>query len=78
MIHTAENFLRIALIIPVLFFFLINLAQATASEQPEQITLMQLEEVSDLIMSLGYDYKYTLFFCPSFEADQIMMKREKL
>jgi cytochrome c-type biogenesis protein CcmH/NrfF len=32
---------------------------------------MQLEEVSDLIMSPGCDYKYTLSFCPSVEAEQM-------
>ena len=46
-------------------------AQVEASEQTEQVTLMQLEEVSDLIMSPGCDYKYTLSFCPSAEAEQM-------
>ncbi len=32
---------------------------------------MELEEVSDLIMSPGCDYKYTLSYCPSAEADQM-------
>ena len=50
-IHTARIFLKIALIGPVLFFFLINFAQTATFEQSEQVTLMQLEEVSDLIMS---------------------------
>ena len=46
-------------------------AQLEPSEQTEQVTLMQLEEVSDLIMSPGCDYKYTLSFCPSAEAEQM-------
>lgn len=70
-IHTARIFLKIALIGPVLFFFLINFAQTATFEQSEQVTLMQLEEVSDLIMSPGCDYKYTLSFCPSVEAEQM-------
>lgn len=45
--------------------------QVKASEQAEQVTLMQLEEVSDLIMSPGCGYKYTLSYCPSAEADQM-------
>jgi len=45
--------------------------QAEASEQTEQVTLMQLEEVSDLIMSPGCGYKYTLSYCPSAEAEQM-------
>lgn len=55
----------------VLFISLISFAQAAVSEQSEQVTLMQLEEVSDLIMSPGCDYKYTLSYCPSAEADQM-------
>jgi cytochrome c-type biogenesis protein CcmH len=70
-IYIAGNFLRIALSIPVLFFLLTNLVHATTSEQSNQVSLMQLEEVSDLIMSPGCDYKYTLSFCPSVEAEQM-------
>lgn len=40
---------------------------------------MQLEEVSDLIMSPGCDYKYTLSYCPSAEAEQMReLVRDKL
>ena len=46
-------------------------AQVEALEQAEQVTLMQLEEVSDLIMSPGCGYKYTLSYCPSAEAAQM-------
>jgi hypothetical protein len=37
----------------------------------QDISLMQLEEVSDLIMSPGCNYVYTLSFCPSAEAEQM-------
>jgi hypothetical protein len=37
----------------------------------EDIPLMKLEEVSDLIMSPGCNYLYTLTLCPSAEADQM-------
>jgi cytochrome c-type biogenesis protein CcmH/NrfF len=46
-------------------------AQEKTYEQTEQVTLMQLEEVADLIMSPGCDYQYTLSYCPSAEADQM-------
>ena len=46
-------------------------AQVEAPGHTEQVTLMQIEEVSDLIMSPGCDYKYTLSFCPSAEAEQM-------
>ena len=68
---TAGKLLRIALSGTVLFISLISFAQAAVSEQSEQVTLMQLEEVSDLIMSPGCGYKYTLSYCPSAEADQM-------
>jgi cytochrome c-type biogenesis protein CcmH/NrfF len=68
---TAGKLLRIALSGALLFISLISFAQATVSEQSEQVTLMQLEEVSDLIMSPGCGYKYTLSYCPSAEADQM-------
>ena len=74
MIHTLRNFLGITLLVAALILPLTDIftaAQVEASEQAEQVTLMQLEEVSDLIMSPGCDYKYTLSYCPSVEADQM-------
>jgi hypothetical protein len=41
------------------------------SKGAQDISLMQLEEVSDLIMSPGCKYVYTLSFCPSAEAEQM-------
>jgi cytochrome c-type biogenesis protein CcmH/NrfF len=70
-ILTAGNFLRIALILQVLFFSQANFSQATASERSDEVTLMQLEEVSDFIMSPGCNYNYTLSSCPSVEAEQM-------
>jgi cytochrome c-type biogenesis protein CcmH len=61
--------LALALLLPLTDIF--TAAQVEASEQTEQVTLMQLEEVSDLIMSPGCDYKFTLSYCPSVEADQM-------
>jgi cytochrome c-type biogenesis protein CcmH len=63
--------MRITLTVSALFFILANHSQATIPEQSDQVTLMQLEEVSDLIMSPGCDYKYTLSYCPSVEAEQM-------
>jgi hypothetical protein len=37
----------------------------------EEIPLMKIQEVTDLIMSPGCDYIYTLTFCPSSEAAQM-------
>jgi hypothetical protein len=54
--------LALALLLPLTDIF--TAAQVEASEQTEQVTLMQLEEVSDLIMSPGCDYKFTLSYCP--------------
>jgi len=74
LIHTVKKLLRITLVALALLLPLDNIFLATqveASEQTEQVTLMQLEEVSDLIMSPGCDYKYTLSYCPSAEADQM-------
>ncbi len=48
----------------------VSLAQA-GSPAAEELPLMQLEEVTDLIMSPGCDYIYTLTLCPSAEAAQM-------
>jgi cytochrome c-type biogenesis protein CcmH/NrfF len=74
LIHTVRKLLGIILFASALLLPLDNIFLATqveASEQTEQVTLMQLEEVSDLIMSPGCGYKYTLSYCPSAEADQM-------
>ncbi|NOY64704.1 MAG: hypothetical protein GXO97_04815 [Nitrospirae bacterium] len=39
--------------------------------ESREITLMELEEVTDLIMSPGCNYIYTLTNCPSEEAKQM-------
>jgi cytochrome c-type biogenesis protein CcmH/NrfF len=70
-ILTAKKILRVGLAISALLFSLSSNSQATIPEQSDQVTLMQLEEVSDLIMSPGCDYKYTLSYCPSVEAEQM-------
>jgi cytochrome c-type biogenesis protein CcmH/NrfF len=73
-IQTLKKFLGITLLASALLLPLADLftaVQVIASEQTEQVTLMQLEEVSDLIMSPGCGYKYTLSYCPSVEADQM-------
>lgn len=41
------------------------------SPASEDIPLMKLEEVTDLIMSPGCNYTYTLTLCPSAEAAQM-------
>ena len=72
--HTFRKLLGITLFASVILLPLSNnfsAAQIEVSEQTEQVTLMQLEEVSDLIMSPGCGYKYTLSYCPSAEADQM-------
>ncbi len=71
MIHTLRKILGITLLASTLFLPLAETFTATQAEASEQVTLMQLEEVSDLIMSPGCDYKYTLSYCPSAEADQM-------
>ena len=44
-----------------------------------ELPLMKIQEVTDLIMSPGCDYMYTLSFCPSAEADQMKkMVEDKL
>ncbi|NOX19845.1 MAG: hypothetical protein GXO99_01080 [Nitrospirae bacterium] len=41
------------------------------SSRAEEITLMDVERVTDLIMSPGCNYMYTLTNCPSAEAEQM-------
>jgi cytochrome c-type biogenesis protein CcmH len=45
----------------------------------KELPLMKIQEVSDLIMSPGCDYKYTLSLCPSAAAAQMReMVKDKL
>ncbi len=53
-----------------LFIFLCLFLNLNASYGRE-VSRMELEEVSDLIMSPGCDYIYTLTNCPSAQADQM-------
>ncbi len=74
MIHTIRKLSGIILLAAAFFMPMTNNFSAAQVEAPghtEEVTLMQLEEVSDLIMSPGCDYKYTLSFCPSAEAEQM-------
>ena len=57
---------RIFFLLPFLFL-LYNFPAAYGKD----ITLMELEAVTDLIMSPGCDYMYTLSNCPSAEAEQM-------
>lgn len=52
----------------LLFLFLLHNGSVAYSKE---ITLMELEAVSDFIMSPGCDYMYTLTNCPSAEAEQM-------
>lgn len=57
--------MKIFLLLPLLLF----LGSNTASGR--EISLMELEEVTNLIMSPGCDYIYTLSNCPSATAEQM-------
>ncbi len=47
--------------------------------EAKEVTLMEVEEVTDLLMSPGCNYIYTLTFCPSAEAEQMReIVRDKL
>lgn len=57
-IHTLRKVLEITLFTSALLLPLVDIstaAQVVASEQAEQFTLMQLEEVADLLMSPDLD-----------------------
>ena len=73
MTHSVRKLLGIFLFASILLLLVNSFiaSQVKASEPTGQVTLMELEEVSDLIMSPGCDYKYTLSYCPSAEADQM-------
>ena len=51
-----------------LLLFVLSPAFAQA---PSDVPLMKLEEVTDLLMSPGCNYTYTLTLCPSAEAAQM-------
>jgi hypothetical protein len=65
--HTFKNIS--SLIIAMLALSTLLLFSPSFAE--EDIPLMKLEEVTDLIMSPGCSYLYTLTLCPSAEADQM-------
>jgi len=47
--------------------------------QAKEVTLMDVERVTDLLMSPGCNYMYTLTNCPSAEAEQMReIVRDKL
>ncbi|HHN65592.1 MAG TPA: hypothetical protein ENK09_09545 [Nitrospirae bacterium] len=54
-----------------LFILLLASLLAPNISASREITLMELEEVTDLIMSPGCNYIYTLTNCPSAEAAQM-------
>jgi cytochrome c-type biogenesis protein CcmH/NrfF len=64
-----KQFLKLSFEILVVAFLLVILIPNASTG--EKIPLMKLEEVSDLIMSPGCDYMYTLTNCPSSAADQM-------
>jgi cytochrome c-type biogenesis protein CcmH/NrfF len=51
--------------------FLFVLSTAAFAQAPSDVPLMKLEEVTDLLMSPGCNYTYTLTLCPSAEAAQM-------
>ncbi|NOZ69128.1 MAG: hypothetical protein GXP46_07765 [Deferribacteres bacterium] len=59
--------------IPVMVFFLLILVllSGVSTSYGREITRMELEEVTDLIMSPGCNYTYTLTNCPSAQAEQM-------
>lgn len=54
-----------------LFIVLVAVLLMPVLSESREITLMELEEVTDLIMSPGCNYMYTLTNCPSEEAKQM-------
>jgi cytochrome c-type biogenesis protein CcmH len=54
-----------------LFIVLVAVLLLPTTSDSREITLMELEEVTDLIMSPGCNYIYTLTNCPSEEAKQM-------
>jgi len=59
---------RVALIIGILLF---TLSLITPQVEAKEVTLMDVEKVTDLLMSPGCNYMYTLTNCPSAEAAQM-------
>lgn len=58
---------------PVKFIFISSLVFLISSGTAftEELPLMKIQEVTDLIMSPGCNYTYTLTLCPSSEAAQM-------
>gem|GEM_PF-4915064 len=55
----------------IFFLMLLILLSGLSASHGREITRMELEEVTDLIMSPGCDYIYTLTNCPSPQAEQM-------
>jgi hypothetical protein len=55
----------------VIFVISLVFLTGTGTVFSKDIPLMKLNEVTDLIMSPGCNYTYTLTLCPSSEADQM-------
>jgi cytochrome c-type biogenesis protein CcmH len=69
---------KIKLVI-LLFVISLILIASRGTAFTEELPLMKIQEVTDLIMSPGCDYMYTLSFCPSAAADQMKkMVKDKL
>lgn len=63
--------IKIMSISKFLFIVLVAVLLMPVLSESREITLMELEEVTDLIMSPGCNYMYTLTNCPSEEAKQM-------
>jgi cytochrome c-type biogenesis protein CcmH len=63
-----EHKITFRIFFPLIFIFVLHYGSVAYSKE---ITLMELEAVSDFIMSPGCDYMYTLTNCPSAEAEQM-------
>ncbi len=55
----------------IFFLILLLLLSGVSVSYGREITRMELEEVTDLIMSPGCNYIYTLTNCPSAQAEQM-------
>lgn len=78
MIHTRKNFLGITLSASELFLPLTQTytaAQVETSEQTVQVTLLQLEEVSDLIMTPSFADYVSPFVSLSMSKNKKLLER---
>jgi cytochrome c-type biogenesis protein CcmH len=62
---------RISRQLKLIFIMSLVLLAAPGNAFTEEIPLMKIQEVTDLIMSPGCSYTYTLTLCPSSEAAQM-------